>query len=463
MEENINDNVNDINTENTVNTSTNTNNNEAGVNNVNHNINIKKFVTSFIFGALGAVFVLVIIIGIGYFNKNQLSLLVKEYIKGNQPVVVIPKEKSIDKLFAVATDVVKKDTSPSKLSVTDVVKIANPAVVSVIITKEVPKYEIVQNSIPSQNNIFDPFGFFSQLGQPIYRQNGTEKKNIGGGSGFLISNNGYIITNKHVIADTTAEYTVKLSNGKIYPATVIARDAVVDIGVLKINGTGFDYLQIGDSSTIEIGQQVLAIGNALAEFQNSVSQGIVSGLGRSITASTGNGGTETLNNIIQTDAAINPGNSGGPLLNMYGQVIGVNVAVAQNGQNIGFALPINSVKSIINSIIKTGRVSRPYVGVRYVQNSPEIAAVNNLSVDYGLIIRPGQSKEEPGVIPGSPADISGLKENDIILSANGKKLTSDVNFSDIVSSMQVGQTLTLSVISSGQEKVVSVTLSSSSQ
>ncbi len=453
MEENINDNVNNIDTVNA--------NEKISVNN---NINIKKFLIPFIFGALGAVFILAIIIGIGYFNKNQLSVLVKEYIKGNQSITLAPKEKTIDNLFAVATDVIKKDTTPVKLSVTDVVKIANPAVVSIIITKEVPKYEIVQNSTPiPNNNIFDPFGIFGQLLQPIYRQNGTEKKNIGGGSGFLISSNGYIITNKHVIADTTAEYTVKLSNGKIYPATVIARDNVIDIGVLKINGTGFSYLQIGNSGNLEIGQQVIAIGNALAEFQNTVSQGIVSGLGRSITASTGNGGSETLNNIIQTDAAINPGNSGGPLLNMYGEVIGVNVAVAQNGQNIGFALPINSVKSIINSIIKTGIVSRPYVGVRYIQNSPEIAKANNLSVDYGIIIRPGKTKEEPGIIPGSPADLAGLKENDIILSVNGKKISSDVNFSEVVSSLQVGQTLSLTVLSSGQEKQLQVVLASSSQ
>lgn len=452
MEENINDNVNNIDTV--------IANEKISVNN---NINIKKFLIPFIFGSLGTVFILVIIVGIGYFNKNQLSVFVKEYIKGNTPTIVAKDEKSIDNLFAVETDIVTKDITPVKLTSAEVVKIANPAVVSIIITKEVPKYEIIQNTTPSQNNIFDPFGFFSQLNQPIYRQNGTEKKNIGGGSGFLISSNGFIITNKHVITDTNAEYTIKLSNGKTYPATVIARDRVIDIGVLKINGNGFNYLQIGDSGSLEIGQPVLAIGNALAEFQNSVSQGIVSGLGRSITASTGNGRVETLNNIIQTDAAINPGNSGGPLLNMYGEVIGVNVAVAQNGQNIGFALPINSVKSIINSIIKTGKVSRPYIGIRYVQNSPEIAKTNNLSVDYGIIIRPGKIKEEPGVVPGSPADIAGLKDNDIILSVNEKKISSDVNFSEVVSSFSVGQTLNLSVLSSGQEKKLLVTLGSSSQ
>jgi len=457
MEENINDNVNDINT---VNTSVNTNN-EAIVNN---NINIKKFFIPFIFGALGTVFVLSIIVGIGYLNKNRLSFLVKEYFKSGDAIPLdFEKENKIDNLFAVTTDILKTDPSPKKLAITDVVKIANPAVVSVIITKEIPKYEIVQNNTPGQTNIFDPFGLFGQFLQPIYRQNGTEKKNIGGGSGFIISSNGYIITNKHVISDIDAEYSIKLSNGKSYPATVVARDNVIDIGVLKINGTNFDYLEIGDSSSLEIGQQVVAIGNALAEFQNSVSQGIVSGLGRSITASTGRGGSETLNDIIQTDAAINPGNSGGPLLNMYGEVIGVNVAVAQNGQNIGFALPINSVKSIINSVIKTGKVSRPYVGIRYIQNSPEIAKANNLSIDYGIIIRPGKTKEEPGVIPGSPADLSGLKENDIILSVNGKKLTSSVNFSEVVASLQVGQTLSLTVLSSGQEKQLQVVLVSSSQ
>jgi S1-C subfamily serine protease len=321
--------------------------------------NTKKFIISFGAGFFGAVFAGICLVGFFILKPNTTNNLFNK-IKPTQitaPIATI-SENSLNKTLITQPIVDQKLTpssisTPQKLAVTDVVRKSNPAVVSIIITQEVPKYEVVQNTNQNQLN---PFGLFSQFNFPTYRQVGTEKKVIGGGSGFLITSDGYIITNKHVISRTNAEYTVQLLNGKKYDATVIARDATMDIGVLKIVGTKFPYLSLGNSDKLEIGEQVVAIGNALAEFQNSVSQGIVSGLGRNVVANNGTGGVENLDKVIQTDAAINPGNSGGPLINMKGQVIGVNVAVVQGSQSIGFALPINAVRPIVKSILKNDSI-----------------------------------------------------------------------------------------------------------
>ena len=294
----------------------------------------------------------------------------------------------------------------------------------------------------------------------VLRQNGTEKKNIGGGSGFLISQDGYIITNKHVINKDNVDYTVQLLNGKKYPAVIIARDAVLDIGVLRITGTNFPYLKLGDSEELETGEQVVAIGNALAEFQNSVSVGIVSGLGRTLTASDGSGGIENLDKVIQTDAAINPGNSGGPLLDMSGLVVGVNVAVVQSSQSIGFALPINTVRSIVKSILKDGTIVRPYMGIRYLQVNTELQSKLNLASDYGILIASGKDPKDLAIIPNSPAEKAGLKEGDIILSVDGQTLNESVNFSYLIRGKSVGQKVLLLVLREGVEMKFSVLLES---
>lgn len=423
-------------------------------------MNIKSLFHSFIAGAVGTLFVLGGTITLLAFNKGRVSEYLQTVIQQPQSADMQKSASPLGELVGTITDVIKGDTVrlAEKMTVTDVVKKANPAVVSIIITQEVPKYEIVQN--PQPFNPFDPFSF---LQEPIYRQNGTEKKNVGGGSGFIISPDGYIITNRHVISHDNAEYMVQLANGRKYPAKIVARDAVLDVGVLKITGNGFAHLALGDSDTLELGQQVVAIGNALAEFQNSVSQGIISGLGRSITASNGQGGLESLDKVIQTDAAINPGNSGGPLLNMYGEVIGVNVAVAQGSQNIGFALPINTVRPIVESILKTGTIVRPYVGIRYAEVTPELQRLANLPADYGIIIRPGQNPDELAVIPGSPADKAGLKENDIILSFDGVKISSGSSFALLVREKKVGQKVSLKVLSDGAEKGLTLTLEAAPQ
>jgi S1-C subfamily serine protease len=249
------------------------------------------------------------------------------------------------------------------------------------------------------------------------------------------------------------------NDGQKYPAKVLALDPVQDLAVIKIDKTNLPTLNLGDSDKIEIGQSVIAIGNALGEFRNTVSVGVISGLQRSIAASDGmDQSSEQLDNVIQTDAAINPGNSGGPLINLLGEVVGINVAVAQGAQNISFALPINIAKRDIDQVQKQGKITVPYIGVRYVLVTPELKAQNNLSVDYGALILPGQNQGELAVVPGSPADKAGLVENDIILEADGQKITTDNTLSQIIQKHNVGDTITLRVLHAGQEKTVKVVL-----
>lgn len=352
--------------------------------------------------------------------------------------------------------------------VIDAVKKTNPAVVSIIISKNVPKYEAYIDPNTQQNPFGDMFPGFQFpnffFNTPQYRQNGTEKKEIGGGSGFFVSSDGLIVTNKHVVDQKDVEYTVFTNDGKKHPAKVVARDSLLDIALIKIDapallvGPGYPYLELGDSDKLEVGQSVIAIGNALGEFRNTVSVGVISGLARSITAGDSFGKSETLDQVIQTDAAINPGNSGGPLLDLSGRVIGVNVAVAQGSQSVGFALPINSVKGAIESVKATGKIIRPYLGIRYTAITPEMKEANNLTVDYGVLVKAGANKNELAVIPGSPADKAGIVENDIILEIDGKKLDDKNSLASIVRQKSVGQIVTLKILHKGDEKTISVTL-----
>jgi len=340
------------------------------------------------------------------------------------------------------------------------VKRANPAVVSIVITKDVPILEEYYGDDNSFNDLFGG-GFFGGMNFqiPQYRENGTEKKEVGGGSGFLVSEDGFIVTNKHVVEDIDAQYTVFLGNKEKYEAKVLARDPVLDIAVLKIEGKEkFPFLEFDDSDKLELGQSVISIGNALGEFQNSVSVGVVSGLSRSIVAYDGRGGSEQLDEAIQTDAAINPGNSGGPLLDLYGKVIGINVAVANGSQNIGFSLPVNLLKGVIESVKKEGKIVRPFLGVRLVPVTKELKETNKLPVDYGVLIIRGEKRTELPIVPGSPADKAGLEENDILLEVNGEKLDEEQSLSSIVRKKNVGDTLTLKVLHKGDEKEIRITL-----
>lgn len=358
-------------------------------------------------------------------------------------------------------------------AVTQVVEKSSPAVVSIIITKDVPKIQQF-NVDPFGNN---PQSFFDQFfgqNQPQTQpqpqqpgnQGGTVKQEIGGGSGFVVSEDGLVVTNKHVVADPSADYTVLTNDGREYDAKVLGRDRTKDVAVLKVDpnkpkkGDGvakMETLPLGGSSQIKIGQTVIAIGNALGEFSNTVSKGIVSGLRRNITAG-GYSGSEQLDQLIQTDAAINEGNSGGPLLNLKGEVIGINVAMAQGAQNIGFALPIDLVKSTIQNVEKNGKIVQPYLGVRYQIINQMIKDNNNLPFNYGALVLRGQDPAQLAVVPGSPADKAGIQENDIILEANGTKIDDKNSLSRIIGGLQVGSTVNLKVWHKGQISDVKVIL-----
>jgi len=330
----------------------------------------------------------------------------------------------------------------------EVAKKACPAVITIIISKDLPKIE--------------GFYLFPFYGEefifPKFKKE-KEKTKIGGGSGFIVSEDGYILTCNHVVSDPEADYTVIISPKEKYPAKVLARDPLVDIAVLKINAKKpLPYLELGDSDKIELGEQVLAIGNPLGEFEDTLSAGIVSGLSRKITAY---GGipfkATTLRGLIQTDAAINPGNSGGPLVNMEGKVIGINTAMVMGAENIGFAIPINYAKKILEEVRKYGRIRRPFLGVRYVILNEQIAKAQKLPVDYGaLIVR--ESFGEPAVVPGSPAEKAGLKEYDIILEMDGEKITEENPLADLLATKKIGDEISLKVWREGKIIEVKVKL-----
>jgi serine protease Do len=347
-------------------------------------------------------------------------------------------------------------------AVISAVEKVSPAVVSIIVTKDLPVIERYYSE-PFGSDFFrqffgDEFNDFFGLDVPQYRQQGTEKREVGGGTGFLVSNDGYIITNRHVVLDEEAEYTVLMNDENKYDAEVLARDPVNDLAIIKINGDNFPYVELGDSSNLKVGQSVIAIGNALGEFRNTVSTGVISGLARSVIAGGAGIGSEQLTGVIQTDASINPGNSGGPLLNLAGQAIGINTAMAAGAENIGFTIPINEVKNVYESVKQYGKIVRPWLGVRYVMINETIAESNKLEVDYGALIVRGEERTDLAVIPGSPADKAGLEENDIILELNGSRLDDNNPLAKVISQFKPGDEITLKVLHKGDEKEVKAVL-----
>lgn len=278
----------------------------------------------------------------------------------------------------------------------------------------------------------------------------------GAGTGFVITSDGLIATNKHVVSSDAATYTVFMADGKSYDATVKARDPFNDLAVLKIEATGLPVMNLGDSDAVEVGQWVIAIGNAFGEFNNSVSVGVVSAKNRKLS---GSNESEELTGLVQTDAAINPGNSGGPLVNLKGQVVGINTAIASTtgtSSGVGFAIPINAVKKAIDSVRKTGTIKRPMLGVRYVNIDSTIAKQLSLSVDHGALIR--GDVQTPGVVAGGPAAAAGIKENDIILELNGERIDEDHPLANMLVKYAPDEEVTLKILRDGKESNVKVKL-----
>lgn len=333
------------------------------------------------------------------------------------PKVILPPT-SINQSVKVITE---------ESAVIDVVKNVGPSAVTVI-----EKQQVATNDTFS----FGPFGFF----QPTPAAGGQEQT-TGIGSGFIINPSGLIVTNKHVVTDAGVKYQVVTSNNKTYTVKKVYRDPLNDIAFIQIDpnenkGQTLKPVTMGDSSHIEVGQLAIAIGTALGEFKNTVTTGVISGLGRGITAgSQFEGFVEKLDNVIQTDAAINPGNSGGPLSNSAGEVIGMNTAVSQSGQNIGFALPINLVKESLDNFNQNGKFSRPFLGVSYRMLDQQTAQANNLVV--GAYVQ--------SVVEGSPAALAGIQNGDVITSFDGKTASADNELSTLIAAKKVGDSVAVTV------------------
>lgn len=286
------------------------------------------------------------------------------------------------------------------------------------------------------------------------------------GTGIIISADGLIITNRHVVPAGTTSVSVTLNDGtELKNVQVVGRTSesdTLDVAFLKIRDTKGHKLTpavLGDSSKVQVGDAVVAIGNALGQFQNTVTSGIISGFGRSVQASNAQGsGAENLDDLFQTDAAINEGNSGGPLTNLNGQVIGINTAIAGNAQNIGFAIPINDVKGLVDQVLKSGKLERPYLGVRFIPLTADIAQQYGLSVSSGAYIAPAVDASQPSVVSGSPADTAGLKEGDVITKVDGKSVDQNHSLTGLLGQHKPGDKVTLTIVRDSKTQDIDVTL-----
>lgn len=347
-------------------------------------------------------------------------------LKTKQPLITQKKDE--DKRVKIVNE---------ESVVIDIVEQVTPSVVTVGVERRILEVDP-----------FDPFGFFNR--SPRGRREQDREQDIG--SGFVVSTDGLIVTNKHVVSEG-GKYKVITHDGKKYDVENIYRDPANDVAILRIRASALRPVEMGDSSKTKVGQLVVAVGTPLGEFRGSVTKGIVSGLGRGITTgSPFEGYVERLDNVIQTDAAINPGNSGGPLVNSSGQVIGVNTAVASEAENIGFAIPINVVKDALDNFQKTGGFNRPYLGVAYRMISRELAVLNELPE--------GAYVQE--VVEGSSAEKAGITVGDIITKIDGQKVQDNgsTTLAQRIAKKKVGDTVTLTIWRDGKTLELRATLQS---
>lgn len=326
------------------------------------------------------------------------------------------------------------------------------------IAEEVGK-SVVSVEVTSQSNSPGFFGF----------QDFSEEQSAG--TGIIIDKNGLIITNRHVVPAGTTAVSVTLSDGtKFDDVEVVGRTAdsdPLDIAFLKVNDTKGKELtaaNIGNSSEMNVGDPVVAIGNALGQFQNSVTSGIISGYGRSVEASSGSGDTESLENLFQTDAAINQGNSGGPLVNLEGQVIGINTAIAAgDAQNIGFAIPIDDIQGLIASVLETGKLERPFLGVVYIPITADLAKQYDLSIEQGAYVPPSITVGQDSVVDGGSADKAGIEEGDIITKVGNEHIDEDHSLASLLGKHKVGEKVQFTIVRDGKERTLDVTLQAAPQ
>ncbi len=286
---------------------------------------------------------------------------------------------------------------------------------------------------------------------------------LASGTGFVIDDSGLILTNRHVVPKGITKVEVIFEDGTKAPAKVVGRTNLndpLDIAFLKVKNPEkyqFHPVQLGNSDDLEVGDKVVAIGNALGEFQNTVTSGIISGFGRDIKARISDSAVESLQNLIQTDAAINSGNSGGPLVDSDGRVIGVNVAKVE-ADNISFAIPINDIKGLISIVVETGQFKRPFLGIRYISVNEAVAKELDLPVDYGVYIIPSRAGQQSSIAEDSAAEKAGLQEGDIILAINGQKIDKKQTLHKLITAYRAGDTITLDINRDGQQKQISLTL-----
>lgn len=307
-----------------------------------------------------------------------------------------------------------------------VVEEVSPAVVSIVVKKDLHDFDLRMQRMAG--------------GEELYE--------VGSGTGFFVSPEGLIVTNKHVVDEERAVFSVITNDGEEIEATLIDTDPFLDIALLDIEGDGYEYVRFADSDTSKPGQTVIAIGNSLSEYRNTVTKGVISGVNRRVATSFPFGRAEVIERAIQTDAAINPGNSGGPLVNLRGEVVGVNTAVSYDGNSIGFAIPINDVKQLVEDVKTSGRIIRPWLGVRYVMITEDIAEDSALDEVQGALLN--GTDESPSVFEGSPADKVNLQNGDIILEVDGMPLSESFTLGHAISTKRPGDEIILRISRDGE-------------